>query len=304
MTSAPTKASFGLPNVPVQPVLVDGAPGVAGTNADEVTLDIELQIALAPGASRILVYETGGTDADTRSTAYSQMAEDDIAKQISTSWGLDEPEIAAEHDPGREPDLPADGRRRGRRSTPRPATAALTTRAARSGRPPRGRPRLATLRLRRRRHDSDDERSGRCRTRPRRPGTAGRVANGAGGGGVSTIWPTPTWQQGGGHDGRQGARRRCGTCRTSALNAEPEHGLRDLLPGERGQVYGGTSCAAPLWAAFTALVNQQRTAERPGAAGAGQPSPVPAPGRRALRDRLPRHQGRQHEPVLSGRGGL
>ena len=48
---------YKLPPIPLQNVLVDGFSGNAGSGAGEVTLDIELQIALAPGASKIIVYE-------------------------------------------------------------------------------------------------------------------------------------------------------------------------------------------------------------------------------------------------------
>ncbi|HYK91640.1 MAG TPA: protease pro-enzyme activation domain-containing protein, partial [Acidobacteriota bacterium] len=80
---------YGLPSVPLQNVIVDGFSGVPGSGAGEVTLDIELQVALAPGASRIIVYEgpnsiTGVVD------TYNRIATDNLAKQISSSWGLEE----------------------------------------------------------------------------------------------------------------------------------------------------------------------------------------------------------------------
>jgi len=42
-----------------------------------------------------------------------------------------------------------------------------------------------------------------------------------------------------------------------SLNADPETGYAIYYRGE-WYIYGGTSCAAPLWAAFTARINQQR----------------------------------------------
>ena len=58
------EASYGLPQVPLQNILVGSADGTAGSGAGEVTLDIELMIALAPGATSIIVYEgrNGTTD--------------------------------------------------------------------------------------------------------------------------------------------------------------------------------------------------------------------------------------------------
>ena len=74
--------------MPLQNVLVDGAAGTAGSGSDEVTLDIELAQALAPGLSRILVYETPNNGADqTYLDGYSRIATDNLAKQVSTSWG-------------------------------------------------------------------------------------------------------------------------------------------------------------------------------------------------------------------------
>src|SRR5262249_33656501 len=82
---------FSLPHVTLQNVLVDGFSGIpsGGGGSAEVTLDIELQIALAPGATRILVYEGPNSTAGVVDT-YNRIATDNLAKQISTSWGLPE----------------------------------------------------------------------------------------------------------------------------------------------------------------------------------------------------------------------
>src|SRR5439155_11913660 len=85
---------FGLPHVPLQNVLVDGVNGAAGGGAVEVTLDIELQAALAPAAARILVYEGPNTDTGVLDT-YNRIATDDLAQAISTSWGLSELEMTS-----------------------------------------------------------------------------------------------------------------------------------------------------------------------------------------------------------------
>ena len=71
----------GLPNVPVQPVLLDGYNGAAGGGNDEVSLDIEMAVAIAPGISQVLVYEGSVTD-----DILNRMATDDLAKQIGASW--------------------------------------------------------------------------------------------------------------------------------------------------------------------------------------------------------------------------
>ena len=51
-----------------------------------------------------------------------------------------------------------------------------------------------------------------------------------------------------------------------SLDADPNTGYAIYFGGQ-WVVYGGTSCAAPLWSAFTALVNQQRAANGQGTLG-------------------------------------
>ncbi len=84
---------FGLPGVPLQNILIDGFSGTPnyGNNggADEVTLDIELVAAFAPGASNILVYEATNTN-QSWIDEWTKIASDNKAKVISCSWG--EPE--------------------------------------------------------------------------------------------------------------------------------------------------------------------------------------------------------------------
>jgi subtilase family serine protease len=82
------ESEAGLPNVPITPVLLDGydgSPGVWEVNT-EVSLDIEMAISMAPGLDQVLVYEGYLPD-----SILSQMATDDIAKQLSASWvyGID-----------------------------------------------------------------------------------------------------------------------------------------------------------------------------------------------------------------------
>ncbi len=76
-----------LPTVPLTNVLVDGFSGVPGSgvnNVFEVSLDIEMAASMAPGLAQIIVYETGayGLGDD----ALNQMAVDNTAQQLSSSW--------------------------------------------------------------------------------------------------------------------------------------------------------------------------------------------------------------------------
>ena len=71
----------GLPNVPVQAVLLDGLNGGSGASSDEVSLDIEMVISMAPGVSNVFVFE--GDSADDMLNA---MAASNQVKQLSSSW--------------------------------------------------------------------------------------------------------------------------------------------------------------------------------------------------------------------------
>jgi subtilase family serine protease len=71
-------------NVPISNVLLDGVSGTCGSGCDdgEEALDIEQTIGMAPGLSRVIVYE-GNNDVH----VFNQMAADNIAKQGSCSFG-------------------------------------------------------------------------------------------------------------------------------------------------------------------------------------------------------------------------
>jgi hypothetical protein len=74
-------------NVPIVNVLV-GVDGVCGVGCDdgEEVIDIQQAISMAPNLSGLLVYETNGPTTDALS-AYAQAAADNIAKQLSISFG-------------------------------------------------------------------------------------------------------------------------------------------------------------------------------------------------------------------------
>jgi hypothetical protein len=81
------EAICGYANVPLQTVWVNIAsntpPGFSGVSGavDEVSLDIEMAVAMAPGLSAVMIYE--GTDPY---DVFNQIASDNAAKQISSSW--------------------------------------------------------------------------------------------------------------------------------------------------------------------------------------------------------------------------
>ena len=69
-------------NIVVQPVLLDGYNGGSGFGNVEVSLDIEMVISMAPGISKVLVFEGDNTD-----DILNSMASSNQVKQLSASWG-------------------------------------------------------------------------------------------------------------------------------------------------------------------------------------------------------------------------
>ena len=86
----------------------------------------------------------------------------------------------------------------------------------------------------------------------------------AGGGGISQVWAKPSYQQG---LGSSPVNR---DVPDVSLNADPNTGY-DIYVTGKVETDGGTSAAAPLWAAFAALVNQQRTLNGLGSLGFANP---------------------------------
>ena len=98
-----------------------------------------------------------------------------------------------------------------------------------------------------------------CRGPPRRFGigaVSGDARTVGSGGGVSTYYQIPWWQAGVDMTANLGS---------TTMRNVPDVALTadnvfvDYNNGSSGG-FGGTSCAAPLWAGFTALVNQQSVA--------------------------------------------
>jgi len=251
---------FGLPAVPLQNVLVDGYSGRAGSGASEVTLDIELMVAIAPKASQIIAYEGPNTDSGVIDT-YNRIASDNLAKQISSSWGLSETQtsaavLASENAIFQQ--MAAQGQ-------------SIFAASGDSGAYDNG----STLSV-------DDPGSqpfvvgvGGTRLFVTSDGTYNREATwnngsvraGAGGGGISAKWAAPSYQQG-------VTTLASSTMRNVpdvALNSDPYTGYSILYRG-RWYIFGGTSCAAPLWAGFAALVNQKRAEKGGGTLGFANPA--------------------------------
>lgn len=252
---------FGLPNVTLQNVLVNGFSGKPGDGgspdgqgASEVTLDIEMQLALAPGASAVQVYETTNDNKGILD-GYGRIANDNTAKEISTSWGLDEQDndnafLQSEHAIFAQ--MAAQGQTIFAAAGDHGAYDSGKTSDGLRVDDPASQPYVCAV-------------GGTSLTNTRAGGsyvsetTWNSGVDGTGGGGISSLWPIPSWQQGViGHNTEASPSMR--NVPDVSLDADPNTGYAIYYQGQ-WIVYGGVSCATPLWAAFSALVNQQRVAQ-------------------------------------------
>lgn len=245
----------------VSDVEVDGGAGT-GSGSGEAALDIEDVIGLAPSAS-ILVYQGPNTNSGAYDT-YLRIVTDDAAKVISTSWGLCEAQegssaAAAENTLFQEAAVQG-------QSIFAAAGDTGSQDCTDSARMP-----LSGLAV-------DDPAS-----QPYVTGVGGTElsaigppptqsvwndgsSGGAGGGGVSELWKMPSYQSGASSSlnviNSNSSRTPCGAtaggyCREVpdvSADADENTGYVVYVDGA-WTAYGGTSAAAPLWAAFTALTN-------------------------------------------------
>ena len=255
--------AFGLPHIPLETVPVDlnGTPLSPGQNADEAVLDIELAGALAPRADKIIAYEGPDTNVGIMDM-YTRIATDDRAKQVSTCWGMDEdhtdPTVRTQENAIFE-EMAGQGQTIYSASGDAGAYDDVTSPTTLSVDDPASQPYVTgvggtTLST----HGVSGTWAGETTW------NAGSIAGGAGGGGISNVWKitdaSPAYQQG----VISGASHGSTTWRNVpdvSLDSDPNVGYAIYYAAGGGWVvYGGTSTAAPLWASFTALVNQQRLA--------------------------------------------
>ncbi len=250
-------------NASVSYVQVDGGAG-SGTGVGEAALDIEDVIGLAPQAN-VVVYQGPNSDSGAYDT-YARIVSDDTAQVISTSWGLceaDEGLAAAQAEASLFEEAAAQGQSvfaaagdngsqdcSGDNSSPPNDSLAVDD--------PASQPDVTGV-------------GGTTLSNPGPPASESvwneSVAGaGAGGGGISTLWSMPSYQSGapsalnvttGSPTGSQCGAGASGYCREVpdvSADADPYTGYVIYWNGSWGTI-GGTSAAAPLWAAYMALVN-------------------------------------------------
>jgi kumamolisin len=240
--------TFGLPSVPLQNIFIDGAAGALGQEAMETTLDIELVSALAPGAQKILVYQAPNT-AQSVLNLYSRIANDNQAQIVTTSWGGPErlqstSFVMAESSIFKQMAL------QGQTVFAAAGDAgAYSDQKSLSVIDPATQPFVVAVGGTRLYANGGSYMS-------ETTWNNGSPAQGAGGGGVSALWVQPSWQNGVNASGNlvSGSMRNVPDV---SLNSDPMTGYAIYFSG-RWITIGGTSAAAPLWAGFTALVNEKR----------------------------------------------
>jgi len=287
----------------IRRVRIDGGTTIkaSGQGIGEVTADIEVAGVMAPRA-RILVYEAPASGGDASSLDnYGAIVQQNRAQVVSTSWGNCEPIQSAQvltvesqlfqamavqgqsmmaaagdsgsedclenlrqvpahlayslqvDDPGSQPFVTSVGGTAITRYGSPPVESAWNQ-------TPGGQGFRAPFR-------------GRHGHRPKYPG------NLVGGGGISRRWLMPPWQAGIASANSSGTR--CGAPTGTACREVPDvsalaaigtrhtrgyviYGSAGAFRGRGWQTVGGTSLATPLWAALTALADQQMVTHRLG----------------------------------------
>jgi uncharacterized repeat protein (TIGR01451 family) len=233
------ESQTGLPNVPLNNVLLDNYNGSPGSGNIEVALDIEMAIAMAPGLSQVIVYEAGPSGIP--NDILNRMATDNLAKQLSSSWTWSGGPSSTTDQIFQQ--LDSQGQSFFQACGDGDAYTGLVDE-------PADNPYITIV-------------GGTTLSTTGPAGSwvsettwnwynTGSGTNGTGGG-ISTSYSIPTWQQGISMSANQGS--------TTMRNIPDVALTADNVwvaynNGSSGAV-GGTSCAAPLWAAFTALINQQ-----------------------------------------------
>ena len=225
----------GITAPPLKNVLIDGFNGtpssrLPGSANEEVALDIQMAMSMAPGVTQILVYEASPHSLlPSIENLMNRMATDNLAKQLSSSWGYDIDVIIQQI----LQQYAAQGQSYFLASGDDGAFAGPVAQASDN-------PLMTVV-------------GGTVLTTDTSHRWASEKVWSGTGGGISTVYPLPDWQRGIDMTANGGS--------TNFRNLPDVAMLGDNVwsMSDRGGsgIYQGTSIAAPLWAGFTALVNQQ-----------------------------------------------
>lgn len=234
-------------NLPAETLVnipIDGGVGSPGGGASEVSLDIEMVVSMATNLSKVIVYEAPNGPPSSEPDMLNQIASDDIAKQISSSWLVgDDPSYDAYYK-----QMAAQGQ-------------SFFQASGDDGAYYNGISEWAD--------DTNITLVGGTTLSTTGAGGAwtsetvwnwyssGKGTGGSGGGVNFNNIPIPAWQKNVGMTNNQGST----TLRNVPDVALTADNIYVIYGGGLTGDFGGTSCAAPLWAAFTAMVNQQALTE-------------------------------------------
>jgi subtilase family serine protease len=235
------ESQAGLPSITLANVLLDEFNGRSTGNGGEieVSLDIEMAISMAPGLPEVIVYEAGPSG--NWHDILNRMATDNLAKQLSCSW----------YSPGQGSDSVADQIFQQMAAQGQSFFNASGDSDAYTG--------LIDF-------PSDSNyitQVGGTTLTTSGPGgtwvseTVWNDGDGNGsGGGISTYYSIPSWQK----DINMTTNHGSTTMRNIPDVAMTAYNVYVRADGLNYKVEG-TSCAAPLWAGFIAMVNQQAVAD-------------------------------------------
>ena len=258
-------ACFGGKNTLISTIPIDGYKGTAGPAASEVELDMEMVLGLAPHLASLRVYEAAsGPTLAPYNDAWARIISDDTPV-VSTSWVYCEqdPRLASEIQQeslffqaaaaqgqtilAASGDLGANGC----------YDAKTGTGVVPSADDPASQPFVTAVGGTTLSINSDNTYASERVWNDRNIGAHG---NGASGGGLSQVWYRPRWQQGPGVANAYSTGKR--EVPDVAANADPQTGYEvycsagGCAGGKGWHAIGGTSAAAPVWAAMMALANE------------------------------------------------
>ena len=248
----------GRTNIPLQNVLIDGFNGSPTGNGgeDEVSLDIEMSVSMAPALAKIILYEGNPTNF-LPNDVLNRIATDNSARQVSCSWGWSGgPSLTTDQ-------IFEEMALQGQTFFDAVGDSCAFTPGANSvngvdnpfvDNAPSDSPYITQV--------------GGTTLTMSGPASAygsetvwnwgvrfGSFEDGVGSsGGISSHYPIPSWQTNISMAGNQGS----ATFRNTpdvAMTADDVFVIADN--GTEYEGFGGTSCASPLWAGFTALINQE-----------------------------------------------
>jgi kumamolisin len=253
-------ACFGGNHTVIKTIPIDGYNGAAGVNAAEVELDMEMILGLAPHLASLRVYEAAGTSLAAYNDAWARIVSD-ATPVVSTSWvfceqgsgmanEIQQENIFFQAAAAQGQTILAASGDLGANGCYNPKTGANTTPAVDD---PASQPYVTgvggtTLHVN---FDNTYQFEKVWNDRD--------INNGASGGGISLVWNMPYWQLAPGVANAYSTGFR--EVPDVSLNADPQTGY-DVFCKVGGcanqgwMIFGGTSAAAPAWAAMTALANQ------------------------------------------------